>query len=200
MFTGGSSREKYRAGRWIMSGSLVHLLTGRPGVGKTTIIRQLASMLGPAAAGFYTQEVRHSGSRIGFELVTLTGERAWLAARPGAASFRHGVPFGSYRVNLETIEALGVPTLLEALHGGMLIVVDEIGPMEMLSRYFQNAIQSILDSCAPVVGTIVARSHPFADRVKAHPRVVLHEVTLANRDVLATQLLAAIGSGQTGQP
>lgn len=179
-----------------MPDALVHLLTGRPGVGKTTIIRQLANLLGPAADGFYTQEVRHQGSRVGFELVTLSGERAWLAAQPRMASFAKSVPFGRYRVNLEAVDALGVPVLLEALHRGLVIVVDEIGPMEMLSRHFQSTILTILDSSAWVVGTIVARPHPFADRVKTHPRVVLHEVTLANRVELGRQLLASVGRDQ----
>ena len=176
-----------------MPDALVHLLTGRPGVGKTTIIRWLANLLGPVADGFYTQEVRCEGSRVGFELVTLSGERAWLAARPYVVSFRNSMPFGKYRVNLEAIDALGVPVLLEALQNRLLIVVDEIGPMELLSRRFQSAVQTILDSCAWVVGSIVARPHPFGDRVKTHPRVVVHEVTFVNRAELGEQLLAIIG-------
>jgi nucleoside-triphosphatase len=171
----------------------VILLTGRPGTGKTTAIRRIADALGDRAGGFYTREVRAAGRRTGFELVTLAGEAAPLATRDPGVTFRRPAPFGRYRVNLDAIDAAGVPALLDALHRGQVVVVDEIGPMEILSPRFRDAILTLLDSEAAVVGTVVLRPQPFADRVKAHPRVTVRTITVDNRDDLPEQVLSALG-------
>jgi nucleoside-triphosphatase len=171
----------------------VLLLTGRPGSGKTTALRQVVAALGERAGGFYTQELRAGGRRTGFELVTLTGERTLLATRDRDTVLARPAPFGRYRVDLEAIEAVGVPALLEALERGQVIVVDEIGPMEILSPRFREAILRILDSEAAVVGAIMLRSQPFADRVKTHPRARVWTITIANRDELPGEILAELG-------
>jgi nucleoside-triphosphatase len=97
-------------------------------------------------------------------------------------------------VDLDAIDAVGVPALLDALARGQVVVVDEIGPMEILSPRFQEAILAILDGDAPVVGTIVQRSQPFADRVKAHPRVRVWTVTAQDREELPRRLLSELAS------
>ena len=170
----------------------VLLLTGRPGIGKTTALRQVVAALGDRAGGFYTREVRAGRRRSGFELVTLAGETAPLATRDPDVTFHRQAPFGRYRVNLDAIDTLGVPALLAALEKGQVVVVDEIGPMEILSPRFRDAILRILDSQAAVVGAIVLRPHPFADRVKAHPRVSVRTITAGNRDDLPAQILSEL--------
>ena len=56
----------------------VYLLTGRPGTGKTSLIKKAAAKMGNSAGGFYTEEIRSGGARLGFRLVTLDGEAAVL--------------------------------------------------------------------------------------------------------------------------
>lgn len=168
------------------------LLTGRPGTGKTTALRKVVSALGDRAGGFYTQELRTGGQRTGFELVTLAGKRALLATTDRQTPMARPAPFGRYRVDLEAIEAVGVPALLGALEQGQVVVVDEIGPMEILSPRFREIILRILDSEAPVVGTIVLRPDAFADRVKAHPRVNVRTITVSDRDELPQEIIAAL--------
>ena len=58
------------------------LLTGLPGSGKTTLIRNVLSEL-PGwirCAGFFTAEVREGRERTGFEIVTLDGCKGPLAS------------------------------------------------------------------------------------------------------------------------
>jgi nucleoside-triphosphatase len=126
---------------------------------------------------------------MGFELVTLAGRTSLLATKDPGITFDRQVPFGRYRGNLDAIDTVGVPALLDARDAGRVVVVDEIGPMEILSLRFRNAILTILDSKATVIGTVVLRPQPFADRVKAHPRVTIRPITASNRNELPRQIL-----------
>ncbi|MEW5959979.1 MAG: nucleoside-triphosphatase [Chloroflexota bacterium] len=176
------------------------LLAGSPGIGKSTVIQRLVARLGPAAGGFYTSEVRQGGKRVGFEIVTLAGRRDYLVTADPAITFVRAAPFGRYRVNLEAIDTFVVPALRQAAAEDQVVILDEIGPMELLSPLFGEVVLELLNGPALIVGTIVQRRHPLADLFKTHPRVSLVEVTPANRDQLAAQLYAAIraAGGKTG--
>lgn len=53
-----------------------------PGVGKTTLVQKVCEGLvssGVGLEGFYTEEVRVGGRRVGFDVVTVTGERGRLS-------------------------------------------------------------------------------------------------------------------------
>ena len=177
------------------------LITGRPGSGKTTLVRQVLASLAAPAAGFYTRETRGpDGRRTGFELVTLDarlpdgqGQVATLA-RAGSGS-RHRV--GRYGVDIEALERVGVPAIEAAVEAGHLVVIDEIGKMELLSIAFQRAVIAALRRHRVLFGAIMQAAHPFADEVKAQPDVFVFELTEANRDqvraLVEAQLRAALG-------
>jgi len=160
------------------------LLTGRPGVGKTTCLRRVLDLLQVPTGGFVTDELRERGNRVGFGLVTLDGRRATLAHVSIAGPPR----VGRYGVNLDALDRLGVPAIREAVRDGHVVVIDEIGKMEMASSAFRQAVEEALESPAAVLGTILAGSHPWGDRVKGHPAVRLIEVTAANRETLPQQV------------
>ncbi len=164
------------------------LLTGRPGVGKSTAIKKIVSRLEDKAGGFYTREVRVAGKRSGFEIVTLDGQTECLATKDPAITFTDEVPFGKYRVNLNGIDAVAVPAIYRAMEQGQVIVIDEIGPMEIISERFCQVVLEILDSEAVVVGTIAQKANVFADKVRSHPRVMVRSVTMANRMQVAEQI------------
>ena len=167
-----------------------YLLTGRPGVGKTTCLRRILDLVGRPAGGFFTEEVRRGSARVGFALVTLDGRRAVLAE----AGRRGGPRVGKYGVDLDALDRVGVPAIREAVRAGRLVVIDEIGKMEMASDAFRAAVEEALRSEVPILGTILAAPHPWADRIKAHPAVTLVEVTLANRDALPAELARRLGT------
>jgi nucleoside-triphosphatase len=162
------------------------LLTGKPGSGKTTLIRSLLAGCALEAGGFYTQEVRTGGARQGFEIVTLEGERGILAHVDIRG--RHRV--GRYGVDLRSLDTLGVSAILRTAEVGGLVVIDEIGPMEIQSEGFRRAVLGILDSGVPVLGTIVRRSTPFADQIKMRDDVQVVELRPDNRDAVQDQVLA----------
>ena len=160
------------------------LLTGRPGCGKTTLIKALLNDLARPAGGFYTEEIRERGVRVGFKLVTLDGKEAVLAH----INFKTRERVGKYGIDLSALETVGVAAVREAVRARLLVVIDEIGPMEIRSAIFCDAVNEALDSGAPVLATIVARSLPFADAIKTRPDVSLAEVRSDNRQQLFSEM------------
>ncbi len=151
------------------------LITGAPGSGKTTVIQKVISLLPCAAGGFYTQEIREGGRRVGFKLVTLEGHEATMSHVDFPKTFQ----VGKYGVDLTVIDGLGVRSVNEAiLHGGV-VVIDEIGPMEVLSEHFRTSVLEALKSEVPMLGTIVRRRFSFAESIRAHPNVEIHEMDRA---------------------
>ena len=162
------------------------LLTGRPGCGKTTLIRRLVEGLGVSAGGFYTEEIRRGSRREGFALVTLDGRIATMASVHSAS--RHRV--SKYGVELEAIDGVGVPAIERATAEAALVVIDEIGKMELFSNRFRQAVLSALESGKPILGSIMLAPHPWADAVKARPEVEVILLTEANRAQVQRDLLA----------
>jgi nucleoside-triphosphatase len=166
------------------------LLTGLPGSGKTTAIRKILSDLPYEAGGFYTQEIRERGRRVGFKIITLDGRQGVLAHVGISGSPR----IGKYGVDISLMDSLGVDCLQEALEARKVVVIDEIGPMELLSARFREIVLQILDRDVLLLGSIVRRSMAFSDMIKARADVTLIEVNRGNRQQVADRVLAMIRS------
>lgn len=112
------------------------LLTGIPGCGKTTLIRQVIGRLGDLQlAGFYTQELREAGRRVGFEAVGMSGTRGPLAHVQHASEIR----VGRYGVDVAAVEDLLEVELNARPEHADLFVLDEVGKMECFSDLFVTA-------------------------------------------------------------
>jgi nucleoside-triphosphatase len=160
------------------------LLTGRPGCGKTTLIKRVVNNLPRPAGGFYTEEIRDGGTRAGFKIVTLDGEEVVFAH----IDLKTPERIGKYRLDLSALETVGVKAVREAARGQRLVVIDEIGPMEIRSAIFRDAVNEALESEVPVLATIFARPLPFTDAIKSRPDVTLIEVCPDNRERLISEL------------
>ena len=165
------------------------LLTGPPQCGKTTVVQKVVARFPGKAAGFYTREVREAGRRLGFEIVTLDGQVAWLSHVDFPGPHR----VGKYGVSLENLHRVGLPALTP-VPGVELIVVDEIGKMECLSQAFVAGMRSVLDSGKPVVASVAKKGEGLISEVKRRKDSVVWEVTHKNRDALTDQVVGWIKS------
>ncbi|RLF11765.1 MAG: hypothetical protein DRJ98_02640 [Thermoprotei archaeon] len=164
-------------------------LTGAPGVGKTTAVMKVVEELkrrGFKVGGMLSGEVRRSGVRWGFEVIDLaTGARGVLAS----VEQRTGPSIGKYRVNLHDLEEVGVKAILRALEECDVVVVDEVGPMELYSEAFKEAVRKALDSGKLVLGTVHFKARGgLVDEVKRRADVKVLVLTTGNRDSLAKEL------------
>lgn len=167
------------------------LLTGRPGVGKTTLVRRVIERLGRPAGGFHTRELREDGRRVGFEIVTLEGRTATLSHVD--IESRHRV--SKYGVDVAALDRVGVPAIREAVAEDALVVIDEIGKMELFSNTFKRATLDALASQSPVLGTVTRGRHPWAIKIKQRNDVEVLEVTVGNRDWLVEELVERLCNG-----
>lgn len=164
----------------------VLLISGRPGSGKTTVVRRIVESLAARAGGFYTQETRGAdGRRTGFEIVTLRGTRAPLAGVDIRSPYR----VGKYGVNLQGIDEVAAPAVRDAIKDRDLIVVDEIGKMELYSQDFRDAVTNAIESGKPVLGTIMLASHPWADAIRSRADVCVFLLDTSSRDSVARLVL-----------
>ncbi len=163
------------------------LLTGRPGIGKTTVIKAVAELLGERAGGFYTEEIRGPGGRKGFRLVTLDGQETVMAhvnlrgrGRPRVS--RYGVDVGA-------IEQVGVAALRRVMQKQQVVIVDEIGKMELFCGPFKEAVLQAVGGPYTVVATVMTKPNPWVDSLKTLPLVEVWEVTVRNRGKMAEQVI-----------
>jgi nucleoside-triphosphatase len=165
------------------------LVTGKPGVGKTTLVeRVLAELRGSLrVAGFTTAEVRDfSGERSGFTVRTLAGMHGELA-RVGLPSH---VRVGRYGVQVEVFEHLALPEL--ARRDVDLLVIDEIGKMECASTRFCHALEEALDAEISVLATLGIGHLPFVQAIRERADVELLRLTERNRDALVAEVCARL--------
>jgi len=164
------------------------LITGKPGVGKTTLVQKIIEQMRSVnMAGFYTAEIRGMGSRLGFELQGLNGGRRTLA-HVGIDSQhrvgRYGVDKDGFEEFLATLDLLNPDVEL--------IVIDEIGKMELFSNRFRNLVRNALNVDKQVLATIPLKGNDFIREIKQRIDIHLLEVTHANRDRLPKTIVKGL--------
>ncbi len=165
-------------------------VTGRPGIGKTTVLLKAAEELrakGYRVGGMISKEVRKEGRRVGFEIANFeTDVRGWLAH----VEQRTGPQVGKYKVNLNDLDSIGANAVLEASKNADVILIDEIGPMELFSQTFRKAVNEALSSSKLVLAVIHHNARdPIIESIKRRDDVFMAIVDLANRNDLHNILI-----------
>lgn len=167
------------------------LVTGRPGVGKTTLVRKIIQDLDLDAGGFYTQEVRKRGIRQGFEIVTLSGKRGTLAS----VNFKSPYRVGKYGVNLRDLEEVAGGAIEEALKKNGFLIIDEIGGMELLSEKFISLLKKALESPVKILGVIKLKDNQLTTEIKNRSDTVVYFLDRQNFSQVEQKVKETIRGG-----
>lgn len=170
------------------------LVTGPPGSGKSSVIARAAGVLrsrGLKPGGIICPEIRVGGTRVGFKMVdVLTGEEVILAH----VDIKGRPSVGKYGVNVEGIARMSRGAIEGALSAADFLVIDEIGPMEVLSDEFRRAVLAALDSEKPVIAAVHMRTAGgFIGSVKSREDVRIIQVDRENRERLPYELADEVG-------
>lgn len=161
------------------------LITGLPGIGKTTLIKKLSEELKDFhPVGFYTTEIRENGIRKGFELISLDGRRGLLSHINIKSHYRvgkYGVDVRGFEDFIDSIPFLNPETTL--------VIIDEIGKMECFSDKFIKLLKEIQDSEKLVIATIALKGGGLIADIKKRDDTWLYEITRSNRDSLLSEIL-----------
>ena len=166
------------------------ILTGRPGIGKTTIIKAVARRLPDRVGGFYTEEILGPGGRKGFRLVTFDGRSAVMSH----VEFNSRSKVGRYGVDVGVIDRIGAAAIRAAIERDPIVIVDEIGKMELFSSQFQSAVLKAVGSPKLLVATAMLDQHPWVTALKAMPNVTVWEITVKNRAAMIDRVLTWVAS------
>jgi nucleoside-triphosphatase len=133
-----------------------------------------------------SREVREGNVRIGFEIIDLTNSKhGWLAH----VNQRTGPQIGKYHVNMEDLEKIGAKAIAEAVEKCDAVAIDEIGPMELFSQKFKQAVKQALESRKLVLAVVHAKAKdPLISEAKRREDAEVFTVTLSNRDNLSEEL------------
>jgi nucleoside-triphosphatase len=163
----------------------VLLLTGSPGVGKTTVLLKTVNALkdkGYRVGGMISREVREGGTRVGFEILDLNSSKVgWLAH----VNQKSGPQVGKYRVNIADLNAIGAQAILDAAENCDVVAIDEIGPMELFSEKFKEAVRKAFESGKLVVAIAhwKAKDKLIVEAKKVEDAEII-TVTYENRETL----------------
>ena len=161
-------------------------LTGAPSSGKTTVIKKIIEKLDYPANGFYTEEERVEGKRVGFLMKTIDGRKGYLAHQDIKSDFH----IRRYGVSIDNIEHIAVPSITPVKNH--IIILDEIGKMECFSMAFKQAAVNALDASNIVIGTITFGGDDFILKIKKREDIAINEVIEDNRDLLPDLILRQI--------
>jgi len=164
------------------------LITGYPGAGKTTLINKLVKQLSCTIDGFYTHEMKKHGRRIGFYITDFDGNQMVMASEKSASQYR----VNKYGVNIDAFEKVGIPAMERALQSADLVVIDEIGRMEMFSTKFCEKLRKVFDADKPLLATIKKIDCALTKELKEREDVQIFEVTKQNRNVIIDEVKRAL--------
>lgn len=169
------------------------LITGKPRSGKTTLIKNiLVSIPKLSHGGFFTEEIKENNLRVGFKIKTTFGEEAIMSSQDFKSKFR----IAKYGVNVAAIDTVGISSLQRAAKENDIIVIDEIGKMEMCSKRFVGAVRELFSKTdKTIIATIpISSSIPLINELKTQKDVKIFDTRVDSIDNIKKACLELLKS------
>ncbi len=162
-------------------------ITGMPSVGKTkTLIKIIKSLEkhGYKVEGMIAEPIIEKNEQVGFYVIDWQTKEKEVFAH---IDFDTKDKVGEYGVDIEALDKIGIPAIEKAIVDDEIniIIIDEIGKMEMLSEKFCEMVIEALDSDKPIMVTLHKKSRtPLLQDVRRRDDIRILEVTAVNRNLL----------------
>ena len=165
-------------------------ITGLPNAGKTHTLVKVIEMLEAEdlkVGGMITEPIMDDKKRSGFYVIDWrTKEKGVLASTDIVSKFM----VGKYGIDLSVLEDVGVRALETACIESDVIVIDEVGKIEVESEKFVNAVKAALDVEKPILLTLHKKSrNPLLQDIRRRDDVRILEVTPINRNHLPYKIM-----------
>lgn len=172
-------------------------ITGLPGAGKTVTLMKIIEMLEQeeiVVGGMITEPIIYRNKRVGFYVKDwMTKKRRKFAHINIESSFhvdQYGVDVG---VDVRALDTVGVTAIRNAIKETDLIVIDEVGKMEVESPAFVKAVEDALDCDKMILLTLHKKSrNPLLQDIRRRDDVRILEVTPINRNLLPYKIMKLI--------
>ncbi len=161
-------------------------ITGMPHVGKTegliSVINRLEDEY--TFGGMITDAIEENGERVGFKVMDWqTKQEAVFAHVDLDTVYR----VGDYRIDIKVLEKIGVPAIERAVddEDTDIIIIDEVGKMELESDAFRDAVRRALEKDKPLLLTLHKKSRDsLLQDIRNMDDVRILEITSVNRNIL----------------
>ncbi len=164
------------------------LIAGAPGIGKTKLVNHLYRDLSPLLVrGFHKEAIRESDVLKGFRLSTFNFKELILAHVHIEGPDR----YQEFGLNLDGFEEI-ISGQFDTSGHVELFLIDEVGPMECISKLFRHKFIEILDSDIPVIATLASIDILGILGIKKRKDISLLKMTHSNRDSMWKNVLVEI--------
>jgi nucleoside-triphosphatase len=135
----------------------------------------------------FSREKRLNQVREGFEIVDVGSAKVGCLAH---INQKEGSAVGKYRVNIANLESIGVEAINRSVEQNDVVVIDEIGPMELVSSKFCQATEKALNSNKLVIAVVHQKAQDqIVTEVKQRLDAEIITVSVENREGLADKLV-----------
>ncbi|MBI5000226.1 MAG: NTPase [Euryarchaeota archaeon] len=165
-------------------------LTGLPSAGKTQTLIRIIEMLeaeGKTVGGLITEPIVQKSHRMGFFVVDWATKKKKRFAH---VSIKSQIMVGKYGVDINSLDTVGVAAIRNACQNNDVVVIDEVGKMEVESEKFIAAVKDALDADKTCILTLHKKSrNPLLQDIRRRDDIRILEVTPVNRNLLPYKVI-----------
>jgi len=165
-------------------------ITGLPNTGKTQLLMKIIDMLEAEdmiVGGMITEAIIFKNKKVGFYVIDWLTKKKRKFAHENIEST---IQVENYGVDMRALDAVGVKAIKNAIAEADVIIIDEVGKMEVESPGFVQVVNDALDCDKPLLLTLHKKSrNPLLQDIRRRDDLRILEVTPVNRNLLPYKIM-----------